>query len=361
MPGTASTRGARVRRPPQVDSRDVAADVGVSQATVSRALRDDPSVVEKTRLRVQEAAQRLGYVPNDLGRSFKNQATHRIAFVADLDNPLWSLLVAQAHDELAQHGYTMTLLAEHGDPVKISTYLASGWADAVIISSARLDARLPQMLAGRGVPFVLVNRTISGTTADAVVADNVHGGRAAAQVLMTAGHTRIGALFGPPETSTGRDRESGFRDALSEGGVSLPQSRVRHGDFDYAFGRSALTTLLRGRYRPTAVFCTNDIIAMGAINAAHELGLRIPDDLALTGFDDLEEASWPVYDLTTIKVPFDAMLRSAINMLLSRLAGDDSPAHVDVHAVTPVLRGTHKMGGPVAGEMPPAAVRGPRS
>jgi LacI family transcriptional regulator len=360
MAGTTGRGGVRARRPPQVDSRDVATDVGVSQATVSRALRDDPSVAEKTRLRVQEAAQRLGYVPNDLGRSFKNQATHRIAFVADLDNPLWSLLVAQAHDELAQHGYTMTLLAEHGDPVKIPTYLASGWADAVIISSARLDARLPQILASRGVPFVLVNRTITGTAADAVVADNVQGGRAAAEVLMAAGHTRIGALFGPPETSTGRDRESGFRDALSEGGLSLPPSRVRHGEFDYAFGRTALTTVMRGRYRPTAVFCTNDIIAMGAVNAAHELGLRIPDDLALTGFDDLEQASWPVYDLTTIKVPFDAMLRSAITMLLSRLAGDDSPAHVDVHAVTPVLRGTHELVRPPGGATTSSVARGPR-
>lgn len=354
MVGATSTRGVRARRPPQVDSRDVAADVGVSQATVSRALRDDPSVAEKTRLRVREAAERLGYVPNDLGRSFKNQATHRIAFVADLDNPLWSLLVARAHDELARHGYTMTLLAEHGDPVKVSNYLASGWADAVIISSARLDAQLPQMLIGRGVPFVLVNRTISGTTADAVVADNFHGGRIAAQVLMAAGHTRIGALFGPPETSTGRDRESGFREALAEGGLSLPQSRVRHGEFDHAFGRAALPTVLRGRYRPTAVFCTNDIIAMGAINAAHELGLAIPGDLALTGFDDLEEASWPVYDLTTIRVPFDAMLRSAIEILLGRLAGDDSPARVDVHPVTPVLRRTHERGSAPGGERSPA-------
>ncbi|MEO6880283.1 MAG: LacI family DNA-binding transcriptional regulator [Mycobacteriaceae bacterium] len=333
----------------------MAADVGVSQATVSRALRNDPSVAEKTRLRVQEAARRLGYVPNDLGRSFKNQATHRIAFVADLDNPLWSLLVAQAHDELADHGYTMTLLAEHGDPVKILTYLAGGWADAVIISSARLDAQLPQMLSRRGVPFVLVNRTLAGTAADAVVADNIRGGRAAAQLLIEAGHTRVGALFGPPETSTGRDRELGFREGLAQGGVSLPKSRVLHGEFDYAFGRTALSTLLRGRYRPTAVFCTNDIIAVGAINAAHELGLRIPDDLALTGFDDLEEASWPVYNLTTMKVPFDAMLSSAIRMLLNRLAGDDSPAHVDVHAVTPVLRGTHAMVRGVAAEMPPAA------
>ncbi len=342
--GGARTRAARAARPPQVDSRDVAADAGVSQATVSRALRNDPIVAEKTRLRVHEAALRLGYVPNDLGRSLKNQATHRVAFLADLDNPLWAMLVAEAHDGLAEHGYTMTLLAERGDPVTLSTYLASGWADGVIITSARLDAQLPQMLSRRGVPFVLVNRTISGTTGDAVVADNVSGGRASAQLLMAGGHTRIGALFGPSDTSTGIDRERGFRLGLEEGGVPLPESRVRHGEFEYAYGREALSGLLQGRSRPTAVFCTNDIIAMGAINAAHELGLRIPGDLALTGFDDLEESAWPVYDLTTIKVPFDEMLRAAIGMLLRRLAGDDAPPRVDVHPVVPVLRSTHKRG-----------------
>jgi LacI family transcriptional regulator len=342
MPPRKDAHVPRVVR--QIDSRDVAADLGVSQATVSRALRNDPTVAEKTRLRVQEAASRLGYVPNDRGRSLKNERTHRIAFVADLDNPLWAMLVAQAHDELTEHGYTMTLLAERGDPVKISTYLASGWADGVIITSARLDAQLPQMLTRRRVPFVLVNRVIDGTAADAVVADNFHGGRMAAQLLMAAGHTRIGALFGPQETSTGRDRESGFREGLAQGGVSLPESRVRHGEFDYAYGRGSLTSLLRGRYRPTAVFCTNDIIAMGAVNAAHELGLRIPEDLSLTGFDDLEQSSWPVYDLTTIKVPFDAMIRSAVSMLVHRLSGDDSPARVDVHPVAPVLRRTHRLG-----------------
>lgn len=356
MPARTGDRGQRAAH--QIDSRDVAADLGVSQATVSRALRDDPTVAEKTRLRVKEAASRLGYVPNDRGRSLKNERTHRVAFVADLDNPLWAMLVAQAHDELAEHGYTMTLLAERGDPVKMSTYLASGWADGVVITSVRLDAQLPEMLSRRGVPFVLVNRIIDGTAADAVVADNVHGGHLAAQLLIAAGHTRIGALFGPQETSTGRDRESGFRAGLAQGGLSLPDSRVRHGEFDHAYGRGALTSLLRGRYRPTAVFCTNDIIAMGAVNAAHELGLRIPDDIALTGFDDLEQAAWPVYDLTTIKVPFDAMLRSAIGMLLGRLAGNDSPARVDVHPVAPVLRRTHRLERQAAAN--PTAPRGGR-
>lgn len=333
------------RSSPRIDSRDVAAAVGVSQATVSRALRNDPNIAEKTRQRVQETAQRLGYVTNELGRSLKNRATNRVAFVADLDNPLWPMLVARAHDELTSHGYTMTLLAERGDPVEMATYLASGWADGVIITSARLQAQLPEDLSRRGIPFVLVNRTIDGTDADATVADNYGGGRTAAELLVAAGHTRIGALFGPPETSTGRDRENGFRTGLHEAGLTLPKTRVRHGPFDYSFGREALPTMLSGRYRPTALFCSNDIIAIGAINTARDIGLQIPDDLALVGFDDLDQAAWPVFDLTTLKVPFDDMVHTAIELLLKRLQGDQSKPQVHVHPVQSVLRGTHRSQG----------------
>ncbi len=335
-------------RPRPVDSRDVAADVGVSQATVSRALRDDPNVADKTKERVREAADRLGYVPNELGRHLKNRTTRRIAFVADLDNPLWPMLVTQAHDELAARGYTMTLLAERGDPVEVATHLAGGWADGVIITSARLHARLPDDLTRRGIPFVLVNRVIEGVEADATLADNHAGGRAAAEVLVAAGHTRIGALFGPSETSTGRDRESGFRAAIAAAGLKLPKTLVRYGAFDYSFGEQALPLLMDRPRPPTAIFCANDIIAIGATNTAWDRGMRVPGDLALVGFDDLVQASWPVFGLTTIKVPFEGMLHDGIEMLLDRLAGDRSPARTLVHPVLPVLRRTHLADGAAA-------------
>ncbi|KAB8164514.1 LacI family DNA-binding transcriptional regulator [Streptomyces sp. 3MP-14] len=324
-----------------VTSHDVARSAGVSQATVSRALRSDPSISAKTREKVLEAARVLGYVPNELGRSLSTRATRRIALVADLDNPLWPMLVGQIHDELAERGYSLTLLAERGDPVGMETQLLSGWADGVIITSANLHARLPKELAQRRVPFVLVNRTIDDPSADAAVADNAAGGRAAAQLLLEAGHTRLGALFGPTDTSTGQDRERGFREALAEAGVSLPKSRVVYGPFDFTHGRESLPALLRGRYRPTAVFCANDIIAIGAINTAHELGLRVPEDIALVGFDDLDQASWPVFNLTTIKAPFDAMLGSAVSMLVERLSGYRGKGRLQVHPIMPVLRGTH--------------------
>lgn len=315
---------------------------GVSQATVSRALRNDPNIGEKTRLRVAEAARSLGYVPNELGRSLSTRATRRIALVADLDNPLWPLLVEQIHDEVTTLGYSMTLLAERGDPVGMEANLLSGWADGVIITSARMDARLPAQLDQRDVPFVLVNRTVDGPAHDAAVADNNVGGRTAAQILVDAGHTRLGALFGPTDTSTGRDREQGFRQGLDAAGIVLPDEHVRHGPFDYSHGRAMLPDLLDGPDAPTAVFCANDIIAIGAMNTAHELGLRVPEDIAMVGFDDLAQASWPVFDLTTIKIPFDAMTRSAVAMLVERLNDRTGSARTSVHPITAVLRRTHR-------------------
>ncbi len=350
--GHADPKSAPTRGTGPATSHDVATAAGVSQPTVSRALRDDPTISAKTKTRVAEAAHSLGYVLNERGRNLSTRATQRIALVTDLDNPLWPMLVEQIHDELSTRGYTMTLLAERGDPADMQTNLLGGWADGVIITSARLPARLPTELHQRGVPFVLVNRTIDGFLADSAVADNTAGGRAAAQLLLAAGHTRLGALFGPTDTSTSRDRERGFRDALADAGVVLSPAHVRHGPFDYSLGRASLPSLLGGRDQPTAVFCANDIIAIGALNTAHELGVRVPEDIALVGFDDLEQASWPVFDLTTIKVPFDAMLRSAVTSLLDRLSGHEGDARQLVHPITRVLRGTHQAVGGTATQKP---------
>ncbi|TQS45463.1 LacI family transcriptional regulator [Cryptosporangium phraense] len=322
-------------------SFDVAARAGVSQATVSRALRRDPSIGAETVRRVLEAAQALDYVPSARARALSTGSTQRIAMVVDLDNPLWSLLVGRLHDELAGRGYRLTLLAGHGDPDDVEEHLLGGGVDGVIVSTARLGSSLPATLRRRGVPAVLLHRYVEGSDLDASVADNRAGGAAAAQILLDAGHRRIGALLGPDDTSTGRERAAGFRSRLAEAGVDLPDTRVREGAFDQAHGAESLAAVLRGRHRPTALFCANDIIAIGALNAASAAGLRVPDDLALVGFDDLESSAWPIVSLTTIHVPFGDMLRSAVTLLLERIGGFAGGGRRVIHPVTPVLRSTH--------------------
>ena len=330
-----------------VTSFDVARLAKVSQSTVSRALRGDPSIAAATVRRVQAAAAQLNYVPSERARDLSTGNTRRIGMLVDLDNPLWALLVGSLHDMLAERGYRLTLLAGHGDEQSIEASLAGGGIDGAIVSTVSLHSRLPQLLARRGVPTVLLHRYTDDSDVDASVADNHAGGALAARMLLDAGHTRIGALLGPADTSTGRDREAGFREQLDAAGVQLRPEWVRRGAFDFAHGRASLPALIHGRDAPTALLCANDSIAFGALDAAFAGGLRVPEDVALTGFDDLAEASWASVSLTTVAVPFADMLRSALSLLIERIGGHTGSARRVVHGVTPVLRRTH-------GCLPPA-------
>jgi LacI family transcriptional regulator len=336
----------------RVTSFDVARAAGVSQSTVSRALRNDPSIGPRTIQRVLEAAQALHYVPSSRARALSTGATNRVAMVIDLDNPLWSLLVGRLHDELARHGFELSLVTAHGER-DVETQLADGSVDGVIVSASRLASTLPATLRGRGIPVVMLQRHSSDPDVDAAVADDDAGGAAAARMLLAAGHQRIGALFGPPDTSTGREREAGFRRVLAEAGVDLPDRWVRHGGFEMAYGSVAFDDL-RAAGAPAALFCANDTIAIGAMNAAHAAGLRVPHDIALVGFDDIETASWPLIDLSTIRVPFDDMLRSAVSLLQERMGGYAGLGRRVVHSVVPVPRSTHERRAP-EGQVPQGA------
>jgi LacI family transcriptional regulator len=332
----------------RVTSFDVARAAGVSQSTVSRALRGDPRIGEETARRVAEFATALDYVPSERARALSTRATRRIAMVVDLDNPLWSILVRSLHDELSLHGYQLTLIADHGDHVDFEPLVTGGAVDGVIVSTVTLSSQVPAMLKHRGIPAVLLHRWSQQSDLDSCVADDNSGGRQAAQILLDSGHRRVAALFGPSHASTARDRAAGFRAGLADAGIELPASRVREGGFEYSYGWEALPHLMTGRHPPTAVFCSNDVIAMGALNAAYARGIRVPDDLAIVGFDDLQETARPTVNLTTIHVPFHDMLRSAVTLLLERVGGYDGGGRRVIHPVTPVLRGTHG-GVPVGG------------
>ncbi|WP_326824326.1 LacI family DNA-binding transcriptional regulator [Streptosporangium sp. NBC_01756] len=325
-----------------VTSHDVARLAGVSQPTVSRALRGDPRVSSATRDRVAEAARALGYVASEMGRSLSTRATHQIAMVADLDNPLYPSLIAPLHDALTELGYRMVLFAERGDEMANYERLLDRSVDGAVLTTTRLRSSLPYELSRREFPFVCLTRHSDIARTDTVSSDNVSGGRQAAGLLTGLGHTRIGALLGPADTSTSRDRETGLREGLETAGGILPARWVRRGGFDHQHGFAAFTDLMSLDERPTALFCASDAIAVGALNAATALGIRVPDDIAIVGFDDLDMASWPRFDLTTIRSPFVAMARAAAGLLVGRLSGKESGApREEVFPVELVLRGTH--------------------
>ena len=323
-----------------ITSHDVARLAGVSQPTVSRALRGSTRVAAETRAKVAAAARKLDYRPSDAGRSLRTRETRQVAMVADLDNPLYPRLVGPIHDALAGLGYRMVVLAERGDEVATYERLLDRSVDAAILTTTLLRSALPHRLADKAMPFVQLNRTSDLVDADSVTAANADGAAAAARMLLDAGHRRIGALLGPTQTSTARDREAGFRDALSEAGVALPPRWTYRGWFTYQDGADGLRAIMRRADRPTALFCSNDIVAVGALNAAVDAGIHVPGDVSLVGFDDLDVAAWPCFRLSTIHVDHAGMAARAAQLLVARLGAPDSPPVREVHPVRPVPRAT---------------------
>jgi len=299
----------------------VALAAGVSQPTVSRALRDDPRVAAATRERVQRAAERLGYVSSDRGRSLSTRRSGRVAVVVeDLGNPFYLELLAALHDQLEAARLRMVVLTapRHGD--ERVERLVDGAIDGAVLTTTLLDSPLPAQLRARRFPFVLLNRVVDAPGMLSCAVDNVAGARLMAEQLLRRGHRRIAAVLGPATTSTGRDRELGFRAALAAQGVSLPDELVRRGDFSHAAGRRGAGELLQRSRRPTAIFCANDVIALGAIDAAVQAGLRVPEQLSIVGFDDIGMAAWSVFELTTVRQGIRPLAAAAVELLLARLA-----------------------------------------
>lgn len=325
-----------------VTSRDVARLAGVSQPTVSRALREDPRISPATRARVAQAARTLGYIRSEIGRSLRTRATRQIAMVADLANQIYPALVPALHDALGDAGHRLVVLAERPEQTSILDRLLDGSCDGVVLTTTLLTSTLPVELHRRGVPFVLLNRTSDVVDTDSVTVDNAGGAERVGALLTELGHRRVAAIFGPPATSTGRDREQGLRHALAAAGLALDPALVHHGEFSAAAGDAAARRILATGPLPTALFCANDNIAVGALACLYRAGVRVPADLTVIGFDDLEMSGWPWLDLTTVHSPLTAMARSAAALLLDRLAaGPDQPARHQVHPAELVLRSSH--------------------
>jgi LacI family transcriptional regulator len=303
-----------------VTSRDVARLAGVSQPTVSRALRDDARVSEATKLRVREAAQLLGYVPSEAGRALSSGRTRRIGLLlTDLDNQFYSHIIAPVHRELEALGYQLMLHTESADNDTIVERLLANGLDGVILATTTVESVAPLRLKDRGLPFVYFNRTGSFVEADATVVDPVPGYREAVRRAVEVGHARVGAVLGPSNTSTAQSRETALREALAASGVALDEADVRRVPFGAAEGEAAAAEILADADHPTLLFCGNDVVAYGALNAAHRAGLRVPEDLSIVGFDDLPEAAWPIIDLATIGYDIAGMARTAADLIVRRI------------------------------------------
>ena len=323
-----------------ITSLDVARRAGVSQPTVSRALRDQRGVSASTRWRVRQAARELGYVPIQSGRALSTQTTGRVGIVsAELSNPFYPALIEPLHETLAGLGYRTILVTDRGDaPIELEP-LIDGSLDGVILTTSERSSSLPNELERRGVPYVLINRQADGVDADCCVADNFAGSRAVADFLVGLGHTKIGAIYGPDSTSTGHERAIGFRQRLSELGASLGDHLIYEGPFTEVTGANGFSALFP--HSPTAIFCGNDVMALGVRNAAEMAGVKVPDELTIVGFDDIPMAAWKVFDLTTMRIDLSDLAGQAARLLVARMGDPERPFERVVLTPQLILRGTH--------------------
>lgn len=321
-------------------SHDVARLAGVSQPTVSRALRDQWGVSATTRRRVRDAARELGYVPIQAGRTLSTKTTGRVGIVsAELSNPFYPALIEPVHDELANSGFRTILVTDRGhEPVELEP-LIDGSLDGVILTTTELESTLPRELKRRGLPLVLLNRDTHEPDYDACVVDNNAGVQLLAQLLVDLGHTRIGAVFGPDITSTGVERRDGFIRALSALGYPMDPSLVHSGPFTPETGYQGFLHVWEKR--PTAIFCGNDVIALGSRNAAAARGVEVPGDVTLVGFDNIPMSGWDLFGLTTVGVSIPELARSAVHLLARRMDDPEgSPERVQLQPQIQ-LRQTH--------------------
>jgi LacI family transcriptional regulator len=305
--------GARGRG--RVTIAQIAAQSGLSTATVSKVLNGRPDVSAGTRLRVQEALVRSGY------RKRANDDPPPLVDIVfnDFDSP-WAIEIVRGAASAAQaEGLTVAFTAlSEGDERRVwFDHITSRGTRGVILLLSQLTERQRGQLMARGLPFVVIDPTAEpGPEVSSVGATNWAGGLAAANHLIELGHRRIAIITGPPTLLCSRARLDGYRAALERAGLSVDDGLIRPGDFRVKAGYEQAEVLFGLRSPPTAIFAGNDLAALGVLRAAREVGLRVPEDLSVVGFDDIPLSAWSTPALTTVRQPLTEMAAVAVRTLL---------------------------------------------
>ncbi len=328
--------------------QDVARRAGVSPMTVSRVVNGSAGVSPELRARVEEALAETGYLPNTLARSLRARRSDTIALVLpDITNPFFTTLAHGVETAAREAGITMILAnsdERDDEEQRLVQALLQRQVDGLLVATAGSGAGTIRACRERGVPLVLVDRRPAGGDADIVRADSEGGARDLGRLLVGLGHRDMAVLSGPPTVLTAVDRVAGFRGALVDE-AGLPEPLVLHGAFSIESGRQMTLAAMERSPRPTALFAANNFIAIGVLHALDELGLRVPDDIAVVGFDDLPEAMVTFPFLTVAAQPAFEVGRQGVAMLVDRLADPGRPSREVVLPAELVIR--RSSGGPV--------------
>lgn len=312
---------------------DIAREANVSVATVSRVLNNTAPVKESTRKKVLDVIERNQFQPNALARSLLKKETRTIAMILpDITNPFFPEVFWGAENEGRELGYTFFLCDSAGDYKRETEYLSilrERRVDGVIFLGGRINlAKCPTELIqevediAKHMPIVLVNGDLRGSGLHRVYTDEAAGAELVAKHLIDLGHRDIAFLGGLEYMSTTQVKLKAVRDVLHEHGIDLPPERIKFGPFSVQAGRELMDELIETPNRPTAVLCVNDFTAIGAIKSGYEHGLRIPDDISITGFDDTPLATAVIPELTTVSQNTNELGKIAVETLHKLINGE---------------------------------------
>ncbi|MFY2823352.1 LacI family DNA-binding transcriptional regulator [Ruegeria sp. MALMAid1280] len=329
----------------KVTSAEVARLAGVSQSAVSRVFTPGASASAKTIEKVRKAAKELGYRPNVLARAMVSGKSGIIGLVvAYLNNQFYPEALEKLSNALQERGYHVLIFMASqsaGNVDKVVEEILDFQVDGIIAASVSLSSDLSDRCRAAGVPMVLFNRAQDDPAMSAVTSDNIAGGRKAAEFLLAGGHRKIGYIAGWEGASTQRDREAGFLAGLREAGVELYSREI--GNFASEQAQEA-TRRMFASDPPDAVFVANDHMAIAVMDALRfELGLKVPSDVSVVGYDDVAVAAWPAYDLTTVRQPANRMVAKTVDILLRKIEDSDAePRRVEIDGPL-IVRGSARI------------------
>jgi LacI family transcriptional regulator len=329
--------------------RDVAKQAGVAPITVSRVINNSGYVSASTRSRVEAAISELGYVPNRLARSLRLKRTNTLAMVVtDITNPFWTTVVRGVEDAANHAGFTVILCNTDESNAKQDAYLQvllQKRVDGILFVPAASAAEPVELVQKQGVPIVVLDRQVPGAQVDVVRGDSEDGAYQLTRHLLALGHQRIAILSGPEAVSTSVERVTGYCRALREAGLDEGAEQVHYGLFTQRSGYQSAQEALEWTPRPTALFAGNNFIAIGALRALRDAGLRVPEDVSLVSFDDLTPDLLIEPFLTVADQPAYKMGRQATQLLVDRLSKSSANGFLEIVLPTEII--VRRSSGPV--------------
>lgn len=325
----------------RITINDVSKQAGVSTTTVSHVINNTRYVKDGTRRKVLEAMELLGYHPNTLARSLRMGETKTIGLIVpDASNLFFADIAKRIENIGYENGYSVILCNSDNDMHKQSNYIdvliAKQVDGAILISSGESHEDLRRFNSSH-TPLVVADRKAPLSLADIVLVDNAEGGYLATRHLLDLGHRRIACVSGPSEIHPSRLRLDGYHNALAEAGIQIPASYVIAGDFQFRSGLQGMQYLMGLQPRPTAVFLLNDMMAVGAISAAQRLGLNIPADVSIVGFDNIDFSNAIFPSLTTIAQPIEEIAQLVTDLLIAKMKKGGNGNHNQEYLLKPQL------------------------